>query len=200
MNAGLSEGAPEADHLDTSQTVDTNGTDKPRRRRRRGSSGRSGASESTETSSAQASIDITEEAGSGLTPSNAASAEGGLPAAQKQASQPDLQSITAPAVPQPASAEIVLPEQALVPAASPQSPTPSPDRLEESVVTAAPAKPVDLSKELQAAGLEWVQTDPSKAPTEQPAPIAPILGRKPRRSEAVSAPEELVMVETRNHE
>jgi len=200
VNAGLSEGAPEADHLDTSQTVDTNGTDKPRRRRRRGSSGRSAASESTETSSAQASIDITEEAGSGLTPSNAASAEGGLPAAQEQAGQPDLQSITAPAVPQPASAEIVLPEQALVPAASPQSPTPSPDRLEESVVTAAPAKPVDLSKKLQAAGLEWVQTDPSKAPTEQPAPIAPILGRKPRRSEAVSAPEELVMVETRNHE
>ncbi|MFZ9810507.1 MAG: Rne/Rng family ribonuclease [Burkholderiaceae bacterium] len=170
VNAGLSEGAPEADHLETSQTVDANGTDKPRRRRRRGSSGRSGASESTEPSSAQASIDLTEETGSGLTPSNAASSEDESPTV------------------------------ALVPAASPQSSTPSPDRLEESVVTAPPARPVDLSKELQAAGLEWVQTDPSKAPTEQPAPIAPILGRKPRRSEAVSAPEELVMVETRNHE
>ncbi len=59
---------------------------------------------------------------------------------------------------------------------------------------------IDLSQELQAAGLEWVQTDPTKTPIEQPAPSAPILGRKPRRSEAISAPEELVMVETRNHE
>jgi hypothetical protein len=59
---------------------------------------------------------------------------------------------------------------------------------------------IDISQELQAAGLEWVQTDPTKTPIEQPAPSAPILGRKPRRSEAISAPEELVMVETRNHE
>ena len=65
---------------------------------------------------------------------------------------------------------------------------------------AAPASPIDLSQELQAAGLEWVQTDPQKGPVEQPAAIAPILGRKPRRSQAVSTPEELVMVETRNNE
>jgi ribonuclease E len=200
VNAGLTEGAPEADHLETSQTVDANGTDKPRRRRRRGSSGRSGASEPTESSSAQASIDLAEEPSSAPAAADTFGRSDDSQAVQEPVTQPDLQPAAEPAVPQAASGEIVVTEKTLVSTTLPQTPTSFLDHPVGSLAPAAPPKPVDLSKELQAAGLEWIQTDPSKATAEQPALTAPILGRKPRRSEAVSTPEELVMVETRNHE
>jgi hypothetical protein len=96
------------------------------------------------------------------------------------------------------------PNRTAVEAAEPVSPASEAAEFVKPIEAAKPievSKPaIDLSQELQAAGLEWVQTDPTKTPIEQPAPSAPILGRKPRRSEAISAPEELVMVETRNHE
>ncbi len=98
----------------------------------------------------------------------------------------------------------VEPNRAAVQVAEPFSPAIEAAEFVKPIEAAKPievTKPaIDLSQELQAAGLEWVQTDPTKTPIKQPAPSAPILGRKPRRSEAISAPEELVMVETRNHE
>ena len=58
-----------------------------------------------------------------------------------------------------------------------------------------------LAKDLEQAGLEWVQTAPDKVVVEAAAEPPPVLGRKPRRKAADPvAAEPLVMVETRNAE
>ena len=53
---------------------------------------------------------------------------------------------------------------------------------------------------LDAAGLQWVQTDPNKAPVEAIAEPPPQLGRKPKRSQQTAESEPMVMVETRSSE
>jgi hypothetical protein len=57
-----------------------------------------------------------------------------------------------------------------------------------------------LQETLGAAGLQWVQTDPSKAMTEAVAEPPPKLGRAPRKPAPTATTEEsLVMVETRQN-
>jgi ribonuclease E len=180
------------------QAGDANGAEKPRRRRRRGSSGRSASSESNDTGLAATSTDSGNETPSTAVASEALHTPVDSPEADEFKDTPKPETHAVPElliVDQPSALEQDSEPRAAapVPAVSPHSPV-------ETVVVAAPASPIDLSRELQAAGLEWVQTDPEKAPTEQPAAVAPILGRKPRRSQAVSTSEELVMVETRNNE
>jgi hypothetical protein len=71
------------------------------------------------------------------------------------------------------------------------------------VAAAEPAAPVDpqaLSQALDAVGLQWVQTDPNKAPAEASAEPPPKLGRKPRQTNQVLEAEPLVLVETRSSE
>ncbi len=65
---------------------------------------------------------------------------------------------------------------------------------------AAPVDPAQLNQVLDAAGLQWVQTDPTKAPAEAVAKPPPQLGRKPRRNQASAESEPMVMVETRSSE
>ncbi|MBU3724255.1 MAG: Rne/Rng family ribonuclease [Burkholderiaceae bacterium] len=76
----------------------------------------------------------------------------------------------------------------------------------EPIVTAAPvaAAPIQVSEEalkknLDEAGLQWVQTDPSKAVEEASAEPPPKLGRTPRRNTETAPQEPLVMVETRQN-
>ncbi len=104
------------------------------------------------------------------------------------------------------------------------APAPSPT-ISETVVQAAPSvapvpvaevapaapiapiaapEPIRLSEEvlkqnLDQAGLQWVQTDPNKAPAEAVAEPPPKLGRTPRRNTETAPQEPLVMVETRQN-
>jgi ribonuclease E len=66
------------------------------------------------------------------------------------------------------------------------------------------APPIQISEEtlkqtLEQAGLQWVQTDPNKAPAEAIAEPPPKLGRAPRRQADTAPQEPLVMVETRQN-
>jgi ribonuclease E len=56
-----------------------------------------------------------------------------------------------------------------------------------------------LQQSLDLAGLQWVQTDPSKTVAEATAEPPPKLGRAPRRNTETAPQEPLVMVETRNN-
>jgi hypothetical protein len=47
--------------------------------------------------------------------------------------------------------------------------------------------------------LQWVQTDPNKAPAEAIAEPPPKLGRAPKRNTETAVQEPLVMVETRHN-
>jgi ribonuclease E len=72
--------------------------------------------------------------------------------------------------------------------------------IQPAPVPAAP--PIQISEEtlketLEQAGLQWVQTDPNKAPAEAIAEPPPKLGRAPRRQAETAPQEPLVMVETR---
>ncbi|NCA16373.1 MAG: hypothetical protein EBS90_04895 [Betaproteobacteria bacterium] len=61
-----------------------------------------------------------------------------------------------------------------------------------------PPSPEALKQELEQKGLQWVQTDPSKAAHIEPPPEPPpALGRAPRRQQVSTEAEPLVMVETR---
>ncbi len=82
--------------------------------------------------------------------------------------------------------------------AAPAAPMPIPAPVAAAVVE--PVDPAKLNQVLDAAGLQWVQTDPTKAPAEAVAEPAPQLGRKPKRSQQVTEAEPLVMVETRSSE
>ncbi|MFZ9103336.1 MAG: ribonuclease E/G, partial [Burkholderiaceae bacterium] len=102
------------------------------------------------------------------------------------ASEPVVVSAPTPVVVEPVAAP------APTPVASAPAPTPVP--------VAEPVDPAKLNQVLDAAGLQWVQTDPTKAPVEAVAEPAPQLGRKPKRSQQTAEAEPLVMVETRSSE
>ena len=83
-----------------------------------------------------------------------------------------------------------------------EAPSPSLRASEASVAIQPP--PIQITEEtlkqtLEAAGLQWVQTDPNKAPTEALAEPPPRLGRAPRRQVDTAPQEPLVMVETRQN-
>jgi ribonuclease E len=89
-----------------------------------------------------------------------------------------------------------------------EAPSPSLRASETSVAiqpTPVPAAPpIQISEEtlkqtLEQAGLQWVQTDPNKAPAEAVAEPPPKLGRSPRRQAETAPQEPLVMVETRQN-
>lgn len=198
---GLTEASPVLpEGLEPGASSDNHGAEKPRRRRRRGSSGRGGAQDNPETSNisdTMVSTDIkaAEQAPLESPPVIAPSVESQQPVQTAPEVIKEIETVDAEPAPRAFEAAELL---------NPAVETPEAAETVKPIEVAKPievSKPgIDLSQELQAAGLEWVQTDPTKTPIEQPAPSAPILGRKPRRSEAISAPEELVMVETRNHE
>jgi ribonuclease E len=102
------------------------------------------------------------------------------------ASEPVVVAAPTPVVVEPVAAP------APTPVASAPAPTPVP--------VAEPVDPAKLNQVLDAAGLQWVQTDPTKAPVEAVAEPAPQLGRKPKRSQQTAEAEPLVMVETRSSE
>ncbi|MEY4083141.1 MAG: hypothetical protein RL483_510 [Pseudomonadota bacterium] len=178
VKAGL---AP-ADSVDGSETPEGSDaeTGGRRRRRRRGSRGRGQADDQ------QASIELTGETDSLV----------------------QSQTLSSPEVPEVPEAPEAAP-LAIEPKGEPKE-EPVVDRAVEpvgetvAVVAAAePAAPVDpqaLSQALDAVGLQWVQTDPNKAPAEASAEPPPKLGRKPRQTNQVLEAEPLVLVETRSSE
>jgi ribonuclease E len=78
--------------------------------------------------------------------------------------------------------------------------TPAPTPAPTPVPVAEPVDPAKLNQVLDAVGLQWVQTDPNKAPVEAIAEPPPKLGRKPKRSQQTAETEPMVMVETRSSE
>ena len=134
-----------------------------------------------------------------------------------QASEP----LSAPAAAVMSVVETVAAPVAVEPVAAPSTPVvvePSPIVAPAAVATepkaAAPvtpvapvpaAEPIRISEEtlkqtLDQAGLQWVQTDPNKAPAEAVAEPPPKLGRRtPRRNTETAPQEPLVMVETRQN-
>lgn len=100
----------------------------------------------------------------------------------------------APVAIEPAPAPQTAPAVAEAKAAEPAAP----------VAPIAAAEPIRVSEEtlkqtLDQAGLQWVQTDPTKAPAEAVAEPPPKLGRAPRRNTETAPQEPLVMVETRQN-
>lgn len=63
----------------------------------------------------------------------------------------------------------------------------------------APENPIDLSSELEKAGLQLVETSGSVAQIPVPQTPAPQLGRKPKPAPVINS-EPLQMVETQNRE
>jgi ribonuclease E len=102
----------------------------------------------------------------------------------------------APVAPVVAAPMPVVVEPVAAPAPTPVASAPAPT----PVPVAEPVDPAKLNQVLDAAGLQWVQTDPTKAPVEAVAEPAPQLGRKPKRSQQTAEAEPLVMVETRSSE
>ncbi|MFZ9176411.1 MAG: Rne/Rng family ribonuclease, partial [Burkholderiaceae bacterium] len=166
-----------------------------RRRRRRGSRGRGQGEDGQQASMDLATDDSTET-------TSVASAEPIVVPAEAPAAE--TAPVVAPAaVPEPIvvakPAPVVTEAPAAPPApAAPLAPAPTPAPV--AVAVAEPVDPAKLNQVLDAAGLQWVQTDPTKAPAEAVAEPAPQLGRKPKRSQQATEAEPLVMVETRSSE
>ncbi|MFM1849969.1 MAG: hypothetical protein RL446_808 [Pseudomonadota bacterium] len=160
-----------------------------RRRRRRGSRGRGQGEDGQQASMDLATDDSTET-------TSVASAEPIVLPAEAPAAE------TAPVVAPAAMAEpIVVAKPAPVVTEAPAAPaTPAPIPAPVAVAVTEPVDPAKLNQVLDAAGLQWVQTDPTKAPVEAVAEPAPQLGRKPKRSQQTAEAEPLVMVETRSSE
>jgi len=108
----------------------------------------------------------------------------------------------------PAIAQVMPFEPASTPAIAPVAPaapaTPAPADVPLAAAPIAAPEPIKVSEEalkqtLDQAGLQWVQTDPNKAPAEAVAEPPPKLGRAPRRNTETAPQEPLVMVETRQN-
>ena len=194
--AANAEAAGPVDGQSAGETAEGEGNGR-RRRRRRGSRGRGQGEEGQQTSMDLAADEsITE-------PASVASVEPvAVPAQAMAAAVP-------PVAPAAAVMPVAAPEVAGAPAAAPAPiATPEPIVVAEVAPTPAPtplpvAEPVDpakLNQVLDAAGLQWVQTDPNKAPVEAIAEPPPKLGRKPRRNQQAAESEPMVMVETRSSE
>jgi ribonuclease E len=156
-----------------------------RRRRRRGSRGRGQGEESQQTSMDLAADESTAE------PSSAESGASVDPIAVPAEAVPVAVAPAVPVAPVAAPEPIVVAEVTATPAPTP-APTPVP--------VAEPVDPAKLNQVLDAVGLQWVQTDPNKAPVEAIAEPPPKLGRKPKRSQQTAETEPMVMVETRSSE
>ena len=76
---------------------------------------------------------------------------------------------------------------------APVVPSPAP------LVVTPPVSAEALKATLDQVGLQWVQTDPTKAPTQAVAEPPAKLGRTPRRNTETAPQEPLVMVETRQN-
>jgi ribonuclease E len=76
---------------------------------------------------------------------------------------------------------------------APVVPSPAP------IVVTPPVSAEALKATLDQVGLQWVQTDPTKAPTQAIAEPPAKLGRTPRRNTETAPQEPLVMVETRQN-
>lgn len=197
--AGATEAAGPVDSQASAEGIEGDGTGR-RRRRRRGSRGRGQAEDGQQTSmdladtSDAQTLVVSPVASSepivvpvAAQPSSVSPVET-VVAAEPAARQAELSPVVTPVeppVPTPVSAPVVVPAPVVATA-----PTP----------VATPADPAQLNQVLDAAGLQWVQTDPTKAPAEAVAEPPPQLGRKPRRSQVASESEPMVMVETRSSE
>ena len=174
------EGAPQAEGADQERSG--------RRRRRRGRGGREGRRDDelagndapgleqpTAQQSLQASVPIPTSSDVIASPATEAAAPVPEPAIKPAApSQITASPVTAPA---PA------------PVAAPSVPAPAPIQVSEET----------LRQSLNAAGLQWVQTDPEKSSSEAMPEPPPKLGRAPRRNTETAPQEPLVMVETRQN-
>jgi ribonuclease E len=96
------------------------------------------------------------------------------------AERPPAQSTPAPVI----SAPVI---------SAPVVPSPAP------LVVTPPVSAEALKATLDQVGLQWVQTDPTKAPTQAIAEPPAKLGRTPRRNTETAPQEPLVMVETRQN-
>jgi ribonuclease E len=174
------EGAPQAEGADQERSG--------RRRRRRGRGGREGRRDDelagndapgleqpTAQQSLQGSVPIPTASDVIASPATEAAAPVPEPAIKPAApSQITASPVTAPA---PA------------PVAAPSVPAPAPIQVSEET----------LRQSLNAAGLQWVQTDPEKSSSEAMPEPPPKLGRAPRRNTETAPQEPLVMVETRQN-
>ena len=193
LNAA-SEAAGPVDGQQVGETSEGEGNGR-RRRRRRGSRGRGQGEDGQQASMDLATDDSTET-------TSVASAEPIVVPAEAPAAETAPVVVPA-AVPEPIvvakPAPVVTEAPAAPPApAAPLAPAPTPAPV--AVAVAEPVDPAKLNQVLDAAGLQWVQTDPTKAPAEAVAEPAPQLGRKPKRSQQATEAEPLVMVETRSSE
>jgi hypothetical protein len=105
------------------------------------------------------------------------------------AERPPVQSMPAPVISAPAP---VISAPAPV-VSAPVVPSPAP------IVVTPPVSAEALKATLDQVGLQWVQTDPTKAPTQAIAEPPAKLGRTPRRNTETAPQEPLVMVETRQN-
>jgi len=106
-------------------------------------------------------------------------------------------------VPVVSAAPIAVPAPESVPVVS-VAPIAVPAPIAAAPVKAEPPVVVKLSEDglketLNQVGLQWVQTDPNKAPAEAIAEPPPKLGRVPKRNTETAVQEPLVMVETRHN-
>ena len=117
---------------------------------------------------------------------------------------PIIVPVVAPAIAQVMPFEPASTPPAIAPVAPAAPATPAPADVPLAAAPIAAPEPIKVSEEalkqtLDQAGLQWVQTDPNKAPAEAVAEPPPKLGRAPRRNTETAPQEPLVMVETRQN-
>ena len=181
-----------------------------RRRRRRGRGGRrdegdaAAAEQSAATAADDAAVIVPEASRSEEAAPATSAASETAPAVQAVSpahvatadlDPPSAVSPLPPAAPEPVAPPAPTPAaQAETPVAAPaaaQTTAPEPTPVQAAVTKVI--EPADLSapalqQSLDQAGLQWVQTDPSKAVAEAAAEPAPKLGRAPRRNTATAPP------------
>jgi hypothetical protein len=106
------------------------------------------------------------------------------------AERPPAQSTPAPVISAPVISAPVISAPVI---SAPVVPSPAP------LVVTPPVSAEALKATLDQVGLQWVQTDPTKAPTQAIAEPPAKLGRTPRRNTETAPQEPLVMVETRQN-
>ena len=106
------------------------------------------------------------------------------------AERPPAPVISAPVISAPVISAPVISAPVI---SAPVVPSPAP------LVVTPPVSAEALKATLDQVGLQWVQTDPTKAPTQAVAEPPAKLGRTPRRNTETAPQEPLVMVETRQN-
>ncbi|MDP1524725.1 MAG: Rne/Rng family ribonuclease [Rhodocyclaceae bacterium] len=176
------------------------GADGARRRGRRGGRGRGNRNEETANTTDAVTTNVIEAVANETTPASVAVSPAPTltsPVAETEVSKPMPWPTPAPIVAETALVVVAETKPAPVievPVAAPVETVTAPTVAPLAAVAPPPAEPVDLSSELQKAGLQLVETSGSTAPVMVVAP-APTLGRKPKA--AVVIPDEpLQLVET----